>query len=241
MGGVDVRKMEAPVRITRHVYCVGGPSLTDPYDCLIYLVDLDESLVLVDAGAGRSVEAILSNITRMGLNPESVSLLVLTHEHIDHVGGAADLRGRLGCQVAAHQAAAPAIEQGDQTASAASLYGLSVNPCPVDLRLMGKEGEIPGARGALCYLHTPGHTPGSIVLYFDDGGRRVLFGQDLHGPFSPAWGSDVSQWRASMERVLALEADILCEGHYGVYRGKHAVRQFILGLLDRHAGMQFAP
>jgi len=238
---MDVRKMEAPVRITRHVYCVGGPNITDPYDCLVYLVDLDGSLVLVDAGAGRSVEAILNNIGRMGLSPGNVSLLVLTHEHIDHVGGAAGLRGRLGCKVAAHKDAAPAIEKGNQTVSAARLYGLNVTPCPVDFPLMGEEGELPESRSALRYLHTPGHTPGSIVLYFDDGGRRVLFGQDLHGPFSPAWGSDISQWRASMERVLALEADILCEGHYGIYRGKHAVRQFILGLLDQQARMQSTP
>ena len=236
MGRMDVRKMEAPVRITRHVYCVGGPNLTDPYDCFIYLVDLDDSLALIDAGAGRSVEAILTNITRIGLNPENISLLTLTHEHIDHVGGAAVLRDRLRCQVVAHQAAAPAIEQGDPATSAASLYGLSLEPCQVDLLLAGEEGEVPDTKGVLRFLHTPGHTPGSIVLYFDDVGRRVLFGQDLHGPFNPTWGSNLEQWCMSMRRVLNLEADILCEGHYGVYRGKHAVRQFIQGLLDQHTG-----
>jgi hypothetical protein len=70
-------------------------------------------------------------------------------------------------------------------------------------------------------------------LYFSDGDRRVLFGQDLHGPFKSAWGSDIKQWQTSMKLVLALEADILCEGHYGVYRGRSAVRQFIFGLLEQ--------
>ena len=70
------------------------------------------------------------------------------------------------------------------------------------------------------FLHTPGHTPGSISVYIDTRDGRVLFGQDIHGPFSPAWGSDLAQWRASMQKLLDLKADVLCEGHAGIYREK---------------------
>jgi glyoxylase-like metal-dependent hydrolase (beta-lactamase superfamily II) len=167
--------------------------------------------------------------------PEDIALLVLTHEHIDHTGGAAEIRSQLKCQVAAHQAAIPTITKGDSEASAAKYYGTSLTPCPVDIVLEGDAGIIPIGGSKLHFVYTPGHTPGSIVLYFDDGERRVLFGQDLHGPFSPEWGSDIDQWRTSMQLVLALEADILCEGHYGIYRGKSAVRQFIFGLLEQQS------
>ncbi len=157
----------------------------------------------------------------------------MTHEHADHIGGAQPLRSRLTFQIAAHERAAKVISKGDTVASAANYYQVEVAPTPIDVPLTDDAGSIPIGKGRLKYLHTPGHTPGSIVLYFNDGDRRILFGQDLHGPFNSSWGSDIKQWRTSMQLVLALEADILCEGHYGVYRGKSAVRQFIFGLLEK--------
>jgi glyoxylase-like metal-dependent hydrolase (beta-lactamase superfamily II) len=55
----------------------------------------------------------------------------------------------------------------------------------------------------------------------------VLFGQDVHGPFAPAFGSDLAQWRNSMLRLLELQADVLAEGHYGVFRPAAEVSAFI--------------
>jgi glyoxylase-like metal-dependent hydrolase (beta-lactamase superfamily II) len=138
-------------------------------------------------------------------------------------------------KIAAHEKAVRVISEGDPIASAADAYGIPISPTPIDVTLSKGKGAVPVGKEGLHYLHIPGHTPGSIVLYFNDGDRRILFGQDLHGPFNAAWGSDITKWQTSMKRVQKLEADILCEGHYGVYRGKSAVRQFILGLLKQLA------
>ncbi|MFX1508969.1 MAG: MBL fold metallo-hydrolase [Promethearchaeota archaeon] len=226
--------MEAtPQRITRNTYCIGGPNITDPDDCFIYLADLAGHLVLIDAGIGRSTDRLLDNLKKLGLDPSKIELLILTHEHIDHIGGALPLQKRLKFRIAAHEKAVRPISQGDPVITAANHYRMNISPTHIDLPLTKGAGVIPIGAGDLRYLHIPGHTPGSIVLYFSDGDRRVLFGQDLHGPFNSAWGSDIKQWQTSMKLVLALEADILCEGHYGVYRGKSAVRQFIFGLLEQ--------
>ena len=61
-----------------------------------------------------------------------------------------------------------------------------------------------------------------------------MFGQDIHGPFNREWGSDIDQWRRSMERLLELEADILCEGHFGIFEPAHQVRQYIESYLRRY-------
>jgi glyoxylase-like metal-dependent hydrolase (beta-lactamase superfamily II) len=58
-------------------------------------------------------------------------------------------------------------------------------------------------------------------------GKTVLFGQDIHGPLNPSLLSDREDYIRSLDRLLNLEADILCEGHFGVYRGKERVRKFI--------------
>ena len=72
------------------------------------------------------------------------------------------------------------------------------------------------------------------LCWLDRGGKRVLFGQDIHGPFLPAFGSDIGRWRASMEKLLALRADILCEGHFGIFRSADQVEAYIRTYLKEH-------
>jgi glyoxylase-like metal-dependent hydrolase (beta-lactamase superfamily II) len=65
-------------------------------------------------------------------------------------------------------------------------------------------------------------------------GKKVLFGQDIHGPFNQAWGSDLDQWKKSMQKLLDLEADILCEGHLGIYSPAAEVRRYIESYLQQY-------
>ena len=178
---------------------------------------------------------LVDNIKSLGLNPERLHTLVLTHCHIDHIGAAEDFRRDWGCQIAAHSADARAMEEGDISMTGADLYGIQLPPIRVDQVLEGREMRLDFQGGSLHGLHTPGHTAGSISLYFDRG-VRILFGQDIHGPFMVRFGSDINRWRHSMEELLKLEADILCEGHFGIYRTKEAVRGYIMDYIRMYAG-----
>jgi glyoxylase-like metal-dependent hydrolase (beta-lactamase superfamily II) len=222
-----------PKEIVRDIYLVGGSDITDPKDCSIYLLDLGE-LVLIDAGAGTSVNAIIHNIKELGLDPENLSTVILTHCHIDHTGGAHEFRKRFGARIVIHRLDATAVENGDKVLTGASWYGVNFAPLPVDVKLV-KDEEFPcfGSQKVVC-LHTPGHTPGSISLYLDKEGKRILFGQDIHGPFLAEFGANMSHWQKSMETLLTLNADILCEGHFGVYKPAHVVRQYIERYLDEY-------
>lgn len=40
-----------------------------------------------------------------------------------------------------------------------------------------------------------------------------MFGQDLHGPFNDSFLSNLQDYQLSMQKLLDLDADILCEGH----------------------------
>ena len=224
----------SPETISDGLYLVGSSDLTDGRDCSVYLVDADE-LVLIDSGAGANTGQIVRNIELLGLDPARLSTLILTHCHIDHVGGAAYLKERFGARIIMHDLDAGAVELGDQVKTGASWYGLRFAPLDVDLRLSGTEERLSFRDGTtLICLHTPGHTPGSIAVYADRGGHRVLFGQDIHEPFLPELGADLNAWRRSMKTLLDLEADILCEGHFGVYKSKARVREYIEGYLDQY-------
>jgi len=220
-----------PREITQNIYLVGSPDITDPGDCAIYLLDLGE-LVLIDAGAGASYDEIVLNIEHLGLDPAKLKAVILTHCHIDHIGGAPRFREAFGCQIIMHHLDAAPVEGGDGRMTAASWYNLSFPPMPVDVKLTKDEERLRFGDQEVVCLHTPGHTPGSISVYLDRGGVRILFGQDIHGPFSEEFGSDLAAWRRSMEKLLTLETDILCEGHFGVFQPKENVTAYIRHYLD---------
>jgi glyoxylase-like metal-dependent hydrolase (beta-lactamase superfamily II) len=214
-------------RICESVYHVGGAGLSDPRDCLVYLADLGD-LVLVDCGAGPGWPRIADNVRAAGYDPAAIRTLVLTHAHVDHIGAAAAVQRESGCEIVAHELDREPIEAGDPVRTAADWYGVELEPVRVDRAVVGRSENIELREGVLSLIHTPGHTPGSMVAVVEpDDGNRVLFGQDIHGPFSDQFGSDLGAWRSSMRDLIALEADILCEGHYGVYKGKESVREFI--------------
>lgn len=222
-----------PVEIVKDIYLVGSSDLTDPRDCSVYLLDLGE-LVLVDTGAGTSVNDIMRNIKELGLDPCKLSTVLLTHCHIDHTGGAQEFKNRFGARVIMHSLDAVPVESGDKVLTGASWYGLNFTPLQVDTKL-SKDQEFLyfGTQKVVC-LHTPGHTPGSLSFYLDRKDKRILFGQDIHGPFLAEFGANIHHWQKSMETLLALNADILCEGHFGVYKPAIKVREYIGRYLDEY-------
>lgn len=209
------------------VYMVGGPDISSVGDASSFIVDFSGELVMIDAGTGFRPQSIENNIHELGYDPHDISTLVLTHCHIDHIGGAPYFREQFGCRVMAHEIDAAVIERGDFIQTAAKWYNTRLDPITLDEKLPGAEGVLNFQGEGLHYVHTPGHTPGSICLYLDRGGKRVLFGQDMHGPFNKYFRSDINQWESSMEKILALEADILCEGHYGIFEPNEKVVRYI--------------
>jgi len=213
--------------ITKDIFIVGGPDITDGRDGCIYLLNLGE-LILIDTGAGWSVENIIGNIKKLGLDPKNLSKIILTHCHIDHIGGVPEIKKRFGSKLYIHKLDAPPLETGDSILTAASWYQTTFPPTPVDVKFNLTEEVLTIGEQKIICLHTPGHTPGSICVYLDKDGKRILFGQDLHGPLLSEFGSNLGDYGRSTKKLLDLEADILCEGHFGIYKTKKDVRNYIL-------------
>jgi glyoxylase-like metal-dependent hydrolase (beta-lactamase superfamily II) len=216
-----------PYEIIKDIFIVGGPEITDGRDGCIYLLNLSE-LVLIDTGAGWSVDHIIGNIKKLGLDPKNLTKIILTHCHIDHIGGVPEIKKRFGSKLYIHKLDAPPLETGDQVLTAASWYQTTFPPTPVDVKFhLPEEVLTIGEQKVVC-LHTPGHTPGSICIYLDKEGKRILFGQDLHGPLLVEFGSNFEDYGHSTKKLLDLDSDILCEGHFGIYKTKKDVKNYIL-------------
>ncbi len=220
--------------IVSGVYQIGGAGITNADDAAVYLIDFAGEQVVIDSGAGRSFSQLVNNIEELGFSPTKISKLILTHCHIDHIGSAPFFKKQYGAKIVIHELDAQAVETGDSQKTAASWYGADFPPTKIDEKLTGANGMLKFGEDALQWLHTPGHTPGSISLYMERDGKIILFGQDIHGPFHKAFGSDINLWKKSMQKLLDLNADILCEGHFGIYQPKEKVRDYIERYLEEY-------
>jgi glyoxylase-like metal-dependent hydrolase (beta-lactamase superfamily II) len=158
------------VRLTKEVYVVGGGTsnafgLTHDPDCHIYLVDGGDELALIDCGIGEgdSIDRLVANVRAEGLDPSRITKLLLTHYHMDHAGGAARMRERLGLAVVAPADAAEALRTGDERAvaldmaKAAGLYPPDYRFEPVEVAVEVREGDrVQVDRLELEVIETPG-------------------------------------------------------------------------------------
>jgi glyoxylase-like metal-dependent hydrolase (beta-lactamase superfamily II) len=187
---------------------------------------LGETVTLVDAGMPGSEEAILGHMEELGWEPGDLGRIVVTHCHLDHVGGLAALKARTGAQVVAHPGDAPLIS-GEQPPPARSavlrvLFRLmalvmpQAEPAVVDVTV--EDGERLELFGGATVVHVPGHTPGSIALHFPAEGLLIC-GDVIDarrgrlGPPPKGFTADMDQALASLRRLAELDFDMLCPGH----------------------------
>ncbi|MDJ0614180.1 MAG: MBL fold metallo-hydrolase [Rhizobiaceae bacterium] len=115
--------------------------------------------VVVDPGG--DVDTILSAVEQAGIE---VEYILLTHGHLDHVGGAMELKERLGVDIVGPHVDDKSIcESVEETARN---YGLgdTMKNCYPDRWL--KEGETVSIGGAnFDVYHCPGHAPGHVIFH----------------------------------------------------------------------------
>ncbi len=227
---------------TVSIHLVGNSQISASEDCCTYLISNHDSTnpsILVDTGAGsnHSVKTICRNI--QAIKPlNQISYILVTHAHIDHVGGLKAIKARLPqAKIIAHYYAAKVITNEDPILSAAKWYQTTLDAVDIDIKI-DKSYKIEFNEGnTFQIIHTPGHTPGSVVGLLttcqEAQEKRILFGQDIHGPFLPEFKSDISLWRESMNKLLEWYPDYLCEGHFGIIEGKENVQGFIKGYLRK--------
>lgn len=219
------------MRITPEIFHVGGGGLTAAEDGAVYLINFQGRAALVDAGCGHSQGTLFRNIRECGVEPGEIQYLLITHCHFDHTGGIQGVRERTDCRVVAHELDARYLEEGNDTVTAAKWYGAAIGPVTVDRKLTGDREAIDLGGKTIEAIHIPGHSPGSVAYLTESEGLKILFGQDVHGPLDAKILSDRDDYLRSLDLLLSLEADILCEGHYGIFRGKRDVADFIRSFL----------
>lgn len=172
----------------------------------------------------------------VGTDPASlptVSRVVLTHGHADHVAALADHVERTGATVYRHAEEASYVERrADYLADSVEAHG-GDGDAVVDAILDGEPLEdgdtVPAGDGALAVLHTPGHSPGSLSLVAAvDGGDAVVCGDVVDGDGRPGRtdgdGGDAAALVESIERLRDRAPIALYPGHGGPITGDVSAR-----------------
>ncbi len=167
----------------------------------VYLIE-DDPLTLFDAGpnSGTSFDELQRGLESLGHALEDIELLVLTHQHIDHLGLVGLVASRSGAEVAALDAAVPFVERFTEEAQADDDFARDLmlrHGIPEDvvsaLQAVSSAFRAWGARAdvtrvlhhgdrlqlrdrALDVFHRPGHSPTDTV--FLDAERRILIAAD---------------------------------------------------------------
>jgi glyoxylase-like metal-dependent hydrolase (beta-lactamase superfamily II) len=126
-------------------------------NCSIFGDEASREAIVIDPGD--DIPAIEAILQRHGLR---VAAIVITHAHIDHIGGAARLKQSTGAPVYMHYADQPLYDHLDMQATWLSM------PTPdrtsVDVAI-GDGSAVKLGATDFQVLHTPGHTPGSVCLW----------------------------------------------------------------------------
>src|SRR5687767_9371641 len=82
-----------PFKLFDNVWYVGFQTVS------VYLVSTSDGLVLIDSGYARTVDWLLENIRAAGFDPANVKYIFVTHSHVDHASGAAQMKQVTGARV----------------------------------------------------------------------------------------------------------------------------------------------
>jgi hydroxyacylglutathione hydrolase len=223
------------VRLTDEVYVVGGGTsnafgLTNDPDCHIYLVDGGDELALIDCGIGEgdSIDRLMANVRAEGLDPSRITKLLLTHYHMDHAGGAARMRERLGLDVVAPADAAEALRMGDERAvaldmaKAAGLYPPDYRFEPVEVAVEVREGDrVQVGRLELEVIETPGHCDGHVSYLLRGREKTYLFSGDVvfsrgRVVMQNIHDCSIQKTADSLAKLAEIDFDALLPGHAAI-------------------------
>ncbi len=187
-------------------------------NCNTFFID-GEKKILVDPGHHQLFGHIHDGLSRLSLGPQDIDLVIITHGHPDHMEAVKRFAGT------STSIAIPSIEMDfirDLPPQMASALGVADFEPDILLR----EGDLKVGNMNFQVIHTPGHSPGSICLYWPETKvlitGDVVFNQGVGRTDLP--GGEGQKLKESIHRISQLEADYLLTGHGDIVSGSERVK-----------------
>ena len=206
-----------PFQLAASTYYVGTCGIS-----AILVTSQEDGHVLLDSGTDAGADVILANIKALGFEVGEVKYILTSHEHFDHVGGIARLQQLSGARLVTSVPAASVMRSG-KAAPEDPQFGVLDDFAPARVDRIVSDGEVVEVGDhRITAVATPGHTAGALSWTWQDeasGTPSTIVYADSLSPVSadqyrfsdqPA---HVEAYRAALQRVAALECDILLTPH----------------------------
>jgi metallo-beta-lactamase class B len=215
-GSDDWNKPAPPVRVAGNTYLVGTCGISS------ILITGNAGHVLIDAGTEQSADAVASNIKALGFRLPDVRIILISHEHHDHVGGIARLQQMTGANLYVSPAAKTVMNSGK--ADPADPQATFLKPFPaarVDGTVIDGQ-QVRLGNIMLTAIATPGHTAGATSWRWVscDGGvcPNFVYADSLSPVSSDHFRFTdhpqlIAAFRASIARIAAQPCDLLLTPH----------------------------
>lgn len=198
-----------------------------------YLLDAPRP-TLVECGPALSIERVVESLRLLGMDPEDLAYLVVSHIHLDHAGGAGDILAAFpsATVVVSEVGARHLVDPERLNASSRRVYGDLMDEVygdctPIDAdRVMGvADGDVLDLGGGrqLDLLYTPGHAKHHIAAVDSDSG--ALFVGDSVGvrtpgmkvirPATPPPDFNLEDSFTTLDRYKSLDPTVVYLAHYG--------------------------
>jgi glyoxylase-like metal-dependent hydrolase (beta-lactamase superfamily II) len=187
-------------------------------NCNTYFVS-GEKKVLIDPGHYHLFGHVRDELSHLRISPGEIDLVIVTHCHPDHLEA---VRAFLetGTMIALH------AEEVAYMKKVAPHYGEALGISNFEPTFLLKEGQLKVGDMELQVIHTPGHSPGSLCLYWPD--QKALFSGDVvfdNGiGRTDLPGGDGQLLKESIMALSDLDTDFLLPGHGGLISGREQVR-----------------
>jgi glyoxylase-like metal-dependent hydrolase (beta-lactamase superfamily II) len=202
-----------------HAFLWTSPSVNN---CNTYLIHSPEKNILIDPGHASYFEHVDNGLSHLGLSIKDIDLVICTHAHPDHIE-AIKLFENSHTLFTLHEAEWKQIKEMEPYIK--NMMNIDISMLKFDFFLT--EGNLNVGDINLEVYHTPGHSPGSVTLYWPL--TRALFTGDLI--FNDGLGrtdlpgGNGSQLKESIRRIAGLDAEWLLSGHGGVISGVDAIKE----------------
>ena len=212
-------------RVIGNIYFVGSKELG------IYLITTPEGHILVNTGLVESATLIQQSIAKLGFKFSDVKILLISHAHFDHDGGAARIKELTGAKYVVMDADVPVVESGGKEDF---FYGKRMDllypPAKVD-RVVHDGDTVKLGDTVLTAHLTPGHTKGCTTWTFkvQDGGKSydaVIVGSpNVNEGYKLVDNSAYPQIASDYEKGFRVLRSLHCDvflGAHGSYYGMEA-------------------
>jgi hydroxyacylglutathione hydrolase len=189
---------------------------------------------LIDPGLTKYVPDLLTSMETDGIKREDIRYVINTHSHPDHFEGSELFNDNNNVQIGLHEKEISFLDEVGGMMY--NWFGLDLPAVNIDLIL--KEGTITLGDETFEVFLTPGHSPGSIALYWPSKkalfSGDVIFAQNVGRTDFP--GGDGTMLKNSIVELSKLDIDHFLPGHMGIIEGdeniKHNFKYVINTIFD---------